>query len=114
TFCYVADAICGYYKILVKGRAGESYNIGVETPEISMSELAQKLVALARDLFGYRGNVIHQVSHDLEYLLDNPSRRCPVIDKARRELGYNPTITLDEGLRRALLWYRGNPVAEEA
>ncbi len=114
TFCYVADAICGYYKILVKGRPGESYNIGVEAPEISMGELAEKLVALARELFGYQGKVVCQVSQDREYLLDNPSRRCPVIEKARRELGYNPTVTLDEGLRSALLWYRGNPVAEEA
>ena len=40
TFCYVADAVAGYYKILVKGRPGEAYNVGVETPEISMAELA--------------------------------------------------------------------------
>ena len=30
TFCYVADAVVGYYKILVKGRSGEAYNVGVE------------------------------------------------------------------------------------
>ncbi len=114
TFCYVADAICGYYKILVKGRPGEAYNIGVETPEISMAELAERVVTLARELFGYQGRVVHQASQDREYLLDNPSRRCPVIEKARRELGYSPSISLDEGLRRTLLWYRGNLVAEEA
>ena len=44
TFCYVADAVAGYYKILVKGRPGEAYNVGVETPEISMPQLAGKLV----------------------------------------------------------------------
>src|SRR5262249_20204512 len=52
TFCYVADAVIGYYKVLVNGRPGESYNIGVETPEISMAELAERIVALGRDLFG--------------------------------------------------------------
>jgi UDP-glucuronate decarboxylase len=114
TFCYVADAICGYYKILVKGRPGEAYNIGVETPEISMLELAQKVVGLARELFGYQGRVVHGDSQDREYLIDNPTRRCPIIEKARHELGYNPGITLDEGLRRLLLWYSGNQVAEEA
>ena len=31
TFCYVADAVTGYYKILVNGRPGEAYNIGVES-----------------------------------------------------------------------------------
>ncbi len=114
TFCYVADAICGYYKILVKGRPGEAYNIGVEKPEISMTQLAEKVVALARELFGYSGRVVHKDSQDTDYLLDNPNRRCPVIEKARCELGYNPSITLEEGLRRSLLWYSGNRVAEEA
>jgi UDP-glucuronate decarboxylase len=114
TFCYVADAICGYYKILVKGRPGEAYNVGVELPEISMIELAEKVAALGRELFGYQGQVVRKQSTDKDYLLDNPNRRCPIIEKARRELGYNPSIQLDEGLRRSLLWYGGNRVAEEA
>ena len=41
TFCYATDAITGYYKVLVRGRAGEAYNIGIDKPEISMAELAQ-------------------------------------------------------------------------
>jgi len=114
TFCYVADAICGYYKILVKGRPGEAYNVGVEKPEISMLELANKVVALGRELFGYQGKIIHQRSADKDYLLDNPNRRCPIIEKGRTELGYNPSVTLDEGLRRSILWYAGNRIAEEA
>jgi len=114
TFCYVADAICGYYKILANGRPGEAYNIGVEKPEIPMLELAEKVAAQARELFGYRGRVIRQQSTDKDYLLDNPNRRCPIIEKARRELGYNPGVEIDEGLKRALLWYCGNRVAEEA
>jgi nucleoside-diphosphate-sugar epimerase len=72
TFCYVADAIVGYYKILVKARNGESYNIGVEEPEISIAELAERVVGLARDLFDYQGKVVRQVSPDQDYLVDNP------------------------------------------
>jgi nucleoside-diphosphate-sugar epimerase len=114
TFCYVADAICGYYKVLVNGQPGESYNIGVETPEISMAQLADKIVALARELFGYTGKVVRQRSADNEYLLDNPLRRCPVIAKARRDLGFNPSVSIDEGLRRAMIWYGDNRIAEDA
>ena len=40
TFCYATDAIAGYYKVLVRGGDGESYNVGIEKPEISMAELA--------------------------------------------------------------------------
>jgi nucleoside-diphosphate-sugar epimerase len=113
TFCYIADAICGYYKILTKGRPGEAYNIGVEKPEVSMAELAERVVALARDLLGYSGRVVRQTSGDADYLTDNPNRRCPVIAKAREELGYDPTISLDEGLKRSLVWYAHHPEAEE-
>jgi UDP-glucuronate decarboxylase len=114
TFCYSADAIVGYYKVLVRGRSGEPYNVGVETPEISMYELAQKVVAAATELFGYRGKIVRQTSVEKDYLVDNPNRRCPVIRKARTDLGYNPTILVDEGLRRAMLWYNDNRQAEDA
>jgi UDP-glucuronate decarboxylase len=114
TFCYVADAVAGYYKILVKGASGEAYNIGVETPEISMAELAGRVAALGRELFGYTGKIVRQQSADEDYLVDNPSRRCPVITKAKTELGYDPQVTIEEGLRRSLIWYSGNREAPEA
>jgi UDP-glucuronate decarboxylase len=114
TFCYSADAITGYYKVLVRGHQGEAYNIGVETPEISMLELAEKVVETARELFGYEGRVVRQTSDEEAYLIDNPNRRCPVIEKARSHLDYSPSILVDEGLRRALVWYSHNQEAEEA
>ena len=114
TFCYVADAVIGYYKILAKGRAGEAYNIGVEKPEISVAGLADRVVGIARQLFGYQGRVVRETSNDKDYLIDNPNRRCPVITKAQSELGYNPSIDLDEGLTRLLVWYDENRTAEEA
>ena len=112
TFCYVADAIIGYYKVLVKGQAGEAYNIGVEEPEISIAELAEKVTALGRELFGYSGKVVKKIDED--YLADNPERRCPIITKARTHLGYNPAVPFEDGLRRALIWYAGNRDAQEA
>ena len=114
TFCYIADAITGYYKILVKGKNGESYNIGTETPEISMAALAEKVVSIAKDLFNYKGKVVYKVSPDKDYLTHNPNRRCPVITKARNELGYVPRVSLDDGLKRSLLWYNDNSEAENS
>jgi nucleoside-diphosphate-sugar epimerase len=114
TFCYVSDAVVGYYKVLVRGHDGEAYNIGAETPEISMHELAERVVELGRRHFDYTGHVVHRVSEAHDYLVDNPSRRCPVIAKAREHLGYEPRIGLDEGLRRSLVWYAGNREAADA
>jgi dTDP-glucose 4,6-dehydratase/UDP-glucuronate decarboxylase len=109
TFCYVADAVAGYLKVLVKGQPGEPYNIGTEAPEVSMRELAERVASLGSRLLGYQGKVSYQTSDDQAYLTDNPNRRCPDITKARTTLGYEPEVTLDEGLRRSLIWYRENP-----
>lgn len=106
TFCYVADAIIGYIKALVNGAPGEAYNIGVESPEVSVADLASRMVSIARKHFGYTGSVRNVVSQDKEYLTDNPQRRRPSIQKAREALGYNPTVILHEGLLRTLEWYK--------
>ena len=108
TFCYVADAVIGYYRVLMRGRAGEAYNVGCDSPEISIELLAGRIAALGRELFAYPGQVVRQPSEDVRYLTDNPQRRCPDTTKARQELGFAPEILLDEGLRRTLLWYSGN------
>ncbi|NNE72729.1 MAG: NAD-dependent epimerase/dehydratase family protein [Acidimicrobiales bacterium] len=107
TFCYVADAVTGYYLILGHSAdyPGESFNIGTDQPEISVRELADRVTEMGRRLWGYDGKVVVKTSDDPEYLTDNPNRRCPIIDKARSMLGYEPLVGIDEGLERAMLWY---------
>jgi nucleoside-diphosphate-sugar epimerase len=115
TFCYVADAVVGYYKVLTRGGLAEPYNVGVETPEIAMRALAERMRDLAEELVGYSGRIVTETSPDKDYLVDNPNRRCPRIGKARADLGYEPAIQLEEGLRRALVWYRDHQqVTEES
>ncbi len=112
TFCYVADAVAGYYKILALGQPSEPYNIGVEGPEISMLGLARAMVEIGAELFGYAGNVTAEVSPEEAYLIDNPSRRRPLITKAREQIAFDPAVDLEDGLRRTLLWYRDNQVGD--
>jgi nucleoside-diphosphate-sugar epimerase len=114
TFCYVADAVTGYLKILTRGSAGEAYNIGMEAPEVSMAELAEEVARAGRELFGYEGRVVRAESEDALYLTDNPQRRCPSIEKARSRLGFEPAVSLEEGIRRALVWYTGPDALGEA
>jgi nucleoside-diphosphate-sugar epimerase len=114
TFCYVADSVVGYYKAMIRGRDGEAYNVGIDRPEISMKDLAGRVVQTARELFDYRGKVVTGESTESDYLVDNPNRRCPDMTKSNTELGYHPTILVDEGLRRALTWYHYHREAEDA
>ncbi len=107
TFCYIADTIPGYLLALTHGTAGEAYNIGADFDEMSIREMAETLIEVARSELGYTGKLTFGRSDDAHYLTDNPNRRCPNIDKARAALGFSPSIKLSEGLIRTLNWYRG-------
>lgn len=106
TFCYSSDAIIGYLKVLTRGRIGEAYNIGMDQPEITILELAEIVRQQAEALFYYQGKIVFSQSADENYLVHNPQRRCPNIQKARRELEFNPSVDLTIGLQRTLNWYR--------
>ena len=97
--------MCGYFKILLHGKY-DYFNIGIEKPEITIAQLAEIYVRHGRDIFGYTGKVKYATSEDKEYLTNNPLRRCPNIDKARRILGYNPTVFVDEGVGRFLMYLK--------
>jgi len=101
TYCYIADAITGYLKALVHG-AFDCFNIGIEAPEISVSELAAIYARRGKAACGYGGKVVYEKPPEKDYLTHNPSRRRPDIAKARRLLGYEPAIPAEEGVERFL------------
>jgi nucleoside-diphosphate-sugar epimerase len=109
TFCYTSDAIAGYLCVLLSNENGEAFNIGTETPEISMLDLAQLVIQAT----GKNLRVEFKQSEDRNYTTDNPQRRCPRIDKARQRLGYAPKVGLEEGLARLCKYYLDNPSAED-
>ena len=111
TFCYIADSINGYLKILLYGKY-DYFNIGIEKPEISISQLAEIYVSAGKDIFGYTGKVVYAISDDSEYLTNNPQRRCPKIEKAQRILGYNPSISVEEGVKRFLKFIKESEEGE--
>jgi dTDP-glucose 4,6-dehydratase len=96
---HVSDHCRGIQLVLEKGRAGEVYNIGGGT-ELSNRELTGRLL----DACGASWDMVRPVEdrkgHDRRYSLD--------ISKIREELGYEPQVTLDEGLAATVRWYRDN------
>ncbi|MDZ4673416.1 MAG: NAD-dependent epimerase/dehydratase family protein [Gemmatimonadota bacterium] len=114
TFCYITDALAGYLKVLVRGERCEPYNIGLDTGEISMADLAHLVARQARELWGYPGRVIQGQSAEAAYLTDNPNRRCPDIAKARAHLEFRPEVGVEEGLRQTLVWYWYHRDGQEA
>ena len=101
TFCYVADAIVGYFLCLFHGKY-DYFNIGSDTPEISVLDIAKIYQKISKENLGTNIEVRYEKSDDKDYLIDNPNRRCPIITKAKTLLGYNPQISIEDGVARYL------------
>ncbi len=91
------------------GPTGEAYNIGTETPEISMAELADSLAAIGRRPLGLHRQGRTGASDDPAYLTDNPNRRCPVIEQGPDGTGVRPAGDARGRIATHLIWYRGQP-----
>lgn len=98
SFCYVDDLVEGIYRLLHSGYHSP-VNIG-NPDEITISEFAEEIMALT----GTDRKVIYK---DLP--LDDPKQRQPDITLARKLLGWEPTISRSEGLRRTYEYFRNLP-----
>lgn len=101
TFCYISDAIVGFFKVLLSGKPGEVYNVGTEKPEVTMLELA-KIIAKHLD----NGVKVKTIEYPSSYPAGEPQRRCPDLTKIKSELNYESKVELDDGLRRTIEWFR--------
>jgi UDP-glucuronate decarboxylase len=102
TFCYISDAITGYLLILLSNQDGEPFNVGSDKPEISMLSLAELLIKLTDS----KSIIRFEKSSDLEYLSDNPQRRCPDLNKIKSILGFEPKVALEQGLINTYNYYK--------
>lgn len=101
TFCYVADAVVGYFKILLNGKF-DIFNIGIESPEINILKFAEIYKEQGGKYLDYSGKIQFSPPPEKEYLIHNPNRRCPVITKAKNLLNFEPEIDVVEGVGKFL------------
>ncbi len=99
SFCYLADAVLGYFTVLLKGETAQAYNVGNDECAVSILELAKLLAAQFPEK---QLEVIVKGSQDPELLLkDRISKSCPDISKIRA-LGWEPVYTIREGFERTV------------
>jgi dTDP-glucose 4,6-dehydratase len=89
SLCFVDDEVAGILALLDSDLAGP-VNIG-NPNELTVLELAHAVLALT----GSSSSIVYE-----PLPADDPRRRCPDITVARRELGWEPVVDLEEGLRR--------------
>lgn len=98
-FCYLADAVAGFFTILFKGEPGVAYNLGNEGAETSILDLAHSLAGLLPD----RELAVQRAAAPPArgYLRSTVARSCP--DTSRlRGLGWQPRTGLREGFLRTI------------
>jgi dTDP-glucose 4,6-dehydratase len=95
SFCYVDDLVEGICRLLF---SGEVYPVNLGNPdEITLLELAHRILGVT----GSKSRIVYRPLPE-----DDPKVRRPDIGKAKRLLGWEPRVSLDEGLKRVLPYFR--------
>jgi len=107
---YVADHAEAVWTILQKGRAKETYDIG-GTEECSNMELLERILQVVSEEIG---EDLHTLRSLIRFVPDRPGhdfRYAIEGKKIRNELGWQPQVTLAEGLRKTVQWYIANALS---
>jgi len=98
SFCYVDDLIRG---LILLAESGEHMPVNIGNPaEMSLLELAEAVIAAT----GSTSLIVFEALP-----VDDPQVRQPDITRARQLLGWEPDVSLEEGLRRTLASLEGDP-----
>jgi dTDP-glucose 4,6-dehydratase len=96
---HVEDNCRGILAVLERGRIGEVYNIGGSHVEENLS-MAQRLLRATGKSQSLLRYVTDRPGHDRRYALNST--------KIEAELGWKPEISLEDGIRRTVEWYKNN------
>jgi dTDP-glucose 4,6-dehydratase len=97
SFCYIIDMIEGIYKLMMSD-IHEPINLG-NPDETTVREIAEFIKKLTES----KSKIVFK-----ELPVDDPSVRRPDISKAKKELGWEPKISLNEGLKDTIKWIKDN------
>ncbi|MHA1914977.1 MAG: UDP-glucuronic acid decarboxylase family protein [Promethearchaeota archaeon] len=99
SFIYVVDEIEGILKMVYKDEAtGEVINLGNDK-EYTILELAKIII----NLTGSNSKIVFK-----PLPIEDPVRRCPDITKAKKILNWEPTTSLEDGLKKTIAWFKDN------
>ena len=96
-FCHVSDVVRGFEIALEKGDS-ETFNIGNDAEPISIKELAERIISLSNSKSIIKSISFEKSDRDRSEIIT----RAPSIAKAKQILGYQPKISLDEGIKKVI------------
>ncbi len=95
SLCYISDLVDGVYRLMASA-VEDPVNIG-NPQELTIRQLAERILALT----GSRSRIVQR-----PLPVDDPRVRQPDITRARERLGWEPRVSLEEGLRTTLAYFR--------
>ena len=127
TFVYVTDVVQAVFLALEKGQTGRRYFLsdGEVYQSSTFSNLIRKelgnpwwiritaplwllrIITFLGEYYGHVTGKVTALNNDKYHIMRQRNWRCD-IEPARQELGYEPQITLEEGVRRSIKWYKEN------
>ena len=102
-YVYTADAIAAIMTLLVKGKAGEAYNIANEDSHITIRNMAE---LVAREIAGEKIQVVIDIPEDSVSVGYAPPVKMWLDASKMRELGWKPEIGLVEAYKRMICWMK--------
>lgn len=108
---FVEDHIRALYQVLIRGKVGDSYNIGAHQEKTNIEvvrticELLEELAPNKPENVKHYADLITYVKdcpgHDMRYAIDS--------SKIQKELEWKPQESFESGLRKTVEWYLANP-----
>jgi nucleoside-diphosphate-sugar epimerase len=103
SFCYVDDLVKGIYRaLLAPGAIGYVINLGNDG-EMTILDLAKRVISIT----GSSSEIAYRPLPE-----DDPQNRRPSLDRAKDILGWEPLVSLEEGLRRVIEWFLNDASVE--
>lgn len=98
-YLYVIDHCAALDLIIHKGKLGETYCIGGDSEKNGL-EIADTILNLLNKPKSLQTFVEDRKGHDMRYAMDH--------SKITRELGWNPSVSFEEGIQKTIEWYKKN------
>jgi UDP-glucuronate decarboxylase len=96
SFCYATDTVTALLLLTASQKSkGEVVNVG-NTKEITIVDLAKKVVEETKSESAIRFHPLPK---------DDPKRRCPDTSKLEKLVGWKPSVSFEEGLKRTIAWF---------
>lgn len=97
---FVYDHCTAIEAVLLRGKVGETYCVGGMSQEVTNLEVVKKIIAIMGKDESVIEHVTDRPGHDVRYTIN--------WNKIHTELGWSPSVTLDEGLAQTIAWYQSH------